>query len=194
MQTAHDGMRLEYSFAGGPWTILGSRGDTNSSNWYDTTITGSTPTLMDGWTGNTGGTWIHTTYDVYQFIGLNGTLQFRFVFDSDNFGNLDGVSVDDFSITTTPTGIPSVNKHGLIQLFPNPSSGKLELVFGTPLPEPGEVAVINLLGQEVWKRRLEKIERLTIDLSSQPDGIYIVRLSSGNLMESRKVVLNRGQE
>jgi uncharacterized repeat protein (TIGR01451 family) len=96
MEAGHDGMRIEYDFnQSGVWTTLGSIGDTNASNWYDTLLDASG---KPGWSGSTGGSWIRSSYHIASFIGISGIWQFRFVFDADSSGNFDGVSIDDFSI------------------------------------------------------------------------------------------------
>jgi len=98
VQQGRDGYRIEYcQNQNGFWSILGYRGDPRATNWYDTTIAGSIPTLQESWSGNTG-TWIESTYLLQQFNGFVGELQFRFVFDTDAFGNLDGASIDNFSL------------------------------------------------------------------------------------------------
>ncbi len=49
------------------------------------------------WSGTTA--WLHSTYDLSGFNSFN-SVQFRFVFESDGFGNTyDGWMIDDFSIT-----------------------------------------------------------------------------------------------
>jgi hypothetical protein len=85
VQDGRDGFRLEYClFQNGIWSVLGDTGDVRGTNWYDTTIAGGS--LQPGWSGNTAGTWILSSYLLTQFAGITGIVQFRFVFDSDISG------------------------------------------------------------------------------------------------------------
>src|SRR6185436_19883369 len=50
-----DGVKLEYSINGTPWTVLGDFGDTNATNWYNFTNINSNP--GPAWSGSSNG-WI----------------------------------------------------------------------------------------------------------------------------------------
>jgi hypothetical protein len=95
-QLDQDGFRLEYTLNGGnTWITLGNVNSIDSENWYDTpnmTISGQA-----AWTGSSGG-WVRSQYLLNSTFN-NQQVQFRFVFNSDGFTQLDGVSIDDFSLT-----------------------------------------------------------------------------------------------
>ena len=97
-ETNYDGTRLEYSINGGTtWLVLGVMNDPNGVNWYtDNSIYSSSKAA---WEGNSNG-WQKSEY---KLSILNGkpNVQFRFIFTSDGYGNYDGFSIDDFSITLT---------------------------------------------------------------------------------------------
>ncbi|MEQ8471097.1 MAG: PKD domain-containing protein [Marinoscillum sp.] len=97
------GMNLEYSTDGGDnWQILGSNGDGNGTNWYNTTaIIGLSG--ADGWAGASFSK-ITASYDISSFIDEDD-VRFRFVFGSRNSAN-DGFQIDDFSISGNATSLP----------------------------------------------------------------------------------------
>ncbi len=94
-ETGWDGTRLEYTTNGTTWQVLGTLGDPLATNWYtDASINSSN---LPGWENNSAG-WKLSTYKLSVLNNVAGPVQFRFVFTSDNTGNQDGFSIDDFSI------------------------------------------------------------------------------------------------
>ncbi len=101
-QNGVDGFWIEYTTNSGlNWQTLGSVGTLDGLNWYNA------PSIAfginSGWAGNSNG-WVKSTYFLSNsIIGNNGYVQFRFVFQSYQFGvPLDGVSIDDFCMTIPP--------------------------------------------------------------------------------------------
>ncbi len=94
-----DGTIMEYSTDGGiNWTRLGTQGDINAVNWYTQDLIGS----LNGWFGNSNG-WKQSYYTLSQ-LNNAGWVQFRYKFVSDFSVNVDGISIDDFSIDTCTLG------------------------------------------------------------------------------------------
>jgi len=99
-----DGTRIEYSTNNGvQWNLLGTGSTANpdacGTNWYTNANLFSSGT--NGWEGNSIG-WKNAAYRLCCTSGIFGNptpVQFRFVFTSDGFGQLDGFSIDDFCIT-----------------------------------------------------------------------------------------------
>ncbi len=89
-----DGVRVDYTTDGNTWQILGSIGDPNAVNWYNTTLNA---TGLPGWSGSSGG-WVKSEYDLAFLNNVVGPVQFRFVFASDASIYIDGYSIDDFAI------------------------------------------------------------------------------------------------
>jgi len=112
----NDGVYMEYSVNGGTsWTRLGTVGDTNAVNnsWYNNPSIDFTG--LPGWDGSSGG-WVKYTYILGPpFNNAGNQVQFRFIFTSDFFTVLDGVSVDNFSIlpaSPQDIGVTSINQPG----------------------------------------------------------------------------------
>ena len=106
---ATDGVRLEYSINGQPWALLNP--GIGTVNWYNSPNIFSSN--QPAWAGNssvvlqnpTPAGWCHVLATNLNVLGAGnpGTfVQFRFVFTSDGFGNLDGFSIDDFCFSMPP--------------------------------------------------------------------------------------------
>ncbi len=94
------GFNVEYSTDGGSgWTVLGSVGDANATNWYTNASIaglGGDPGIDVPGFYQSSFTTFSPTYDVSAFIG-QGDVRFRFVFGAQGSAN-DGVMIDDFTI------------------------------------------------------------------------------------------------
>ncbi len=74
-----------------------------------------------------------------------------------------------------------------IQVFPNPTSGEIQLV----LPKNGvfqTLKITNLLGQKILEKNISD-EKTSLDLSAYPQGVYYLQLSSDRQSVTKKIVL-----
>jgi hypothetical protein len=76
-----------------------------------------------------------------------------------------------------------------IQLFPNPTSGRLTLAFAGAL-DAGTVRVVDLAGRMAVEKNLVagSLQSLEIDLSGLPSGLYLVEVVSGGARWTGRVV------
>lgn len=73
--------------------------------------------------------------------------------------------------------------------FPNPTSGIVELVTDVPLNRLSEIRVYTLQGQKVQTlTNLDKIRYVTIDLSAQPNGMYLIEVKGRTKTETVRVL------
>jgi hypothetical protein len=97
----------------------------------------------------------------------------------------------EFSVGTSAT----VEMEGLskLSLHPNPTGGQAIFVaeFDRSV-EDAHLQVLNLLGQTVWEVTASNTTRLSenIDLTTMPNGLYLVRLSVDGQLLTRKLVKN----
>ncbi len=96
-----DGMRLEYTTNGINWNTLGTANNPLNASWYTDPAINSTQ--QPGWEGNSAG-WVQSTYPLPSNLSFQSNVQFRFVFSADNAVDIDGVSLDDFSIIPSSCG------------------------------------------------------------------------------------------
>jgi hypothetical protein len=68
-----------------------------------------------------------------------------------------------------------------IGIYPNPTTGLLNIELGR-LSADASVVITNLLGETVYEMRGETIQKTTVrvDMSSYSDGVYMVRVQTGN--------------
>ena len=88
-------------------------------------------------------------------------------------------------------GVPEHSKKDSWLVFPNPSTGILN-ISGT-LSDLKKVSVKNMLGQEIYSSSENNLtgNLFTIDLSSFDKGIYFVQLSGMNTEMTKKIVLSK---
>ncbi len=108
-----DGTRLEYTTNGTTWNLLGSIGFPGAINWYSATINA---TNQPAWEGNSGG-WKMSKIRLSMLNNAVGQVRFRFIFNADASYNIDGFSIDDFSIV-----LPSPQDAGMGKIL-GPSLG-----------------------------------------------------------------------
>lgn len=81
----------------------------------------------------------------------------------------------------------------LLNIYPNPSLGEVTIELQTPDFEEYEVFVSNTLGQVVYRERFSPLrldpKKKTIDLSHLSAGIYVVSISNGKKVTSKKILV-----
>ncbi|HEY6159676.1 MAG TPA: T9SS type A sorting domain-containing protein, partial [Bacteroidia bacterium] len=74
-----------------------------------------------------------------------------------------------------------------VQVFPNPSNGKIFLSL------PGNeteyrIRIYNITGKYIYDR-IVKEKHTTIDLGNEAKGLFLVQVSSGNKMTTKKIIV-----
>lgn len=91
--------------------------------------------------------------------------------------------------TPLPTGNAS-DQANLFKIYPNPSSGVVNVSNYSMRNKPVTINVYNSIGQEVYNStKKSSVGIVKLDLSEQPAGIYIVQASTGCTSSSQKVVI-----
>jgi hypothetical protein len=90
-----------------------------------------------------------------------------------------------------PAGIAERNVINDIQVFPNPSSGMVNILSSGIIGADVIIRAYNSLGKEIASYQKEKDKRLNdiIDLSDNPSGVYFLRIVSAGEYRSVKVFL-----
>lgn len=88
-------------------------------------------------------------------------------------------------ITNTQVDLPFSE----LSVFPNPSSGIINLKWETDLDEPYLINISGLNGNLVYSKRIYFIEDGVIDLSSLPKGIYFIQLQNHEIVKNCKLIL-----
>lgn len=98
-------------------------------------------------------------------------------------------STQDAFRTSAAVGIDE-NAPGVTSIYPNPTSGNVNLVFNT-VENKVNVDVFNLLGERIMTRTLNSNGVQTIDMSGLNNGLYYFNVRIGNNSTTHKVTLNR---
>ncbi|OWP62115.1 hypothetical protein CDA63_15815 [Hymenobacter amundsenii] len=157
--------------AGQTTTIWNNDNITNSTA-YLTTGTGTSPAVMA----------ITPTVSGNYYIG------FHAYSDRDKYV----LAVDDLNITSSVVTGTSSALQQAINLYPNPTAGKLTLeVRGANAKNGLQVEVTNMLGQRVHTATVRDNVTSQIDLSGLANGMYVVKVRNGNDYMVRNVSVQK---
>jgi hypothetical protein len=76
-----------------------------------------------------------------------------------------------------------------LSIYPNPTTGELNISLNSTTEKLIRIDVINLLGQEVMTMNGTGKDYYTIDLSGFSKGIYFVHCTFGSGIVTRKILL-----
>ena len=89
----------------------------------------------------------------------------------------------------TVANIPEENTHGIeVTVFPNPSRGNVNVKVAH-LHGKGELTVLNQRGAVVEKRTVSGNQQVNFDLKKYGAGMYLVKLTSGDEVQTTKVMV-----
>jgi len=90
-------------------------------------------------------------------------------------------------------GIDQAGAESRIEIFPNPSSGMIN-INRMEIPDEFRLTVMNTYGQQVAAYTVERLtignERLKKDLSWLPRGVYFLKIGSRNKVLTQKLIIN----
>lgn len=103
------------------------------------------------------------------------------------------VTIEEIQITFIAcVGIDNLAEKG-IYIYPNPTTGKINIRFNTEEKDI-RLDIINLQGQIIYQEELRDCNQSecvkTINLSGYTKGIYIVRFSNKNFIQTAKLLIN----
>lgn len=95
--------------------------------------------------------------------------------------------VDDVSVVTTGSGVNDIYGNAdLISVFPNPSAGTFQIT--APSFHPSIVNIYNSIGEIVYTCETRQ-EKLNVDLSTAPKGIYFIRMDAEEGSAAKKIII-----
>jgi len=77
-------------------------------------------------------------------------------------------------------------------IYPNPANSMIRIKSSVPLPEGSKIYIFDLIGRNVMEKNFCRgniISEISVDVSSLQKGLYIVKLISGTINVSAKVVV-----
>ena len=115
--------------------------------------------------------------------------QFKFEFLNDWENNF---YLDDIMVTGGGAGINDLNIDDYISVYPNPSSGAVN-VYGLSNLGQADVKISNILGEVISEtsENFSVQRKFKCDLSAQPNGIYFVEVKTANASAVKKIVISK---
>lgn len=122
----------------------------------------------------------------------------HFILFYPNNDNYESLFISKYDVSQTPTGIESYddvipNAFQLKQNYPNPFNPSTTIEFSIPNSEFVSIVVYNLLGEKVADLVNELLPaglyRSQWNAENFPSGLYIYKISAGNFIETRKMLL-----
>lgn len=97
---------------------------------------------------------------------------------------------EDYEVTII-NGINAVAENNFVHatIYPSPTSGLFTIALGQKL-KSAAVTITDVMGREI-KSFIATQNNISVDLSSQSNGIYFVKLSNENSQTVRKIILNK---
>ncbi len=100
---------------------------------------------------------------------------------------------------TFTTGMAHVNVENTVSVYPNPGKGIFtitlrhpELVSSAVAEQTTIIEIYNVLGEKVTFGMLKPVQHdYEVDLSNQPNGVYIIKISSAKEVITQKIILEK---
>jgi hypothetical protein len=106
-----------------------------------------------------------------------------FCFNDESMLKTDQSLIDDFASRADIDG----EKNNLFQVYPNPTSGRFTLEL-SEIASTVTIEIYGVMGEQILKQEVSGFMMYEFDLSTQPRGIYIVRVLNGDEMEIQRVI------
>jgi hypothetical protein len=105
-----------------------------------------------------------------------------------NYGN--NLYIDNINIVSGQVGINEIANNNAISLYPNPAQNNLNVTIENAQAN-STISVIDALGKSIFNSTLEGKGRIVsnIDLTSVSNGVYFVRVNSGNNVSVQKLIV-----
>ncbi|MBU1014192.1 MAG: T9SS type A sorting domain-containing protein [Bacteroidetes bacterium] len=153
----------------------------------DASLTLTVPQGFDNYLWSNGST-SYTTVISGAIAGV-GTDTIRLIATQNGCAAFDEIIV---TVISCNVGIEDLNKIG-IYMYPNPTKGQFNIKFNTQ-EKNMQLDIINLQGQIIFSEELEDCNQFdctkSINLSGYNKGLYIVRFSNKNFIQTAKLLIN----
>lgn len=129
----------------------------------------------------------HTFYPrISDNISEGDSLLIRFRLYSDPYANGWGWAIDDLKINPLVDQVEEISTLG-IKVFPNPGNGLVNIIFqGTEDLKPVRINVYNYTGRCIIQEKTFNDERIMLDISGNPPGLYLIVINNGHSTKTIK--------
>ena len=134
--------------------------------------------------------WAMETVDLSSYAGQTIQLKFEFTNDWENDFYLDDIKVTG---TGGGGGVHEVNLDAFVNVFPNPSTGPVNVDITAPGLGQTDIVVYNMVGEVVDQVSYNALspKKAKINLEGKPNGLYFVKVKTENGSSTKKIVLNK---
>jgi hypothetical protein len=126
--------------------------------------------------------------------GIGYEVQTYTVHVTNENGCVDSATINVIFTFDDCVGIYEKTEKSELTIVPNPNDGIFRLI-GENVIGPVEVEVYNLLGKREFFKEFENSSgsgiNANVDVSSLPAGIYVIRISAGNIKLTKKLVISK---
>ena len=99
---------------------------------------------------------------------------------------------DEFQVEVIAGSTSIITNEMTIVVYPNPSDGKFIFTLDSQLDDYLNIQIYNIAGQVVFSNlnlHVNSHNTMEIDLTDQPNGIYIINVSNNNINENLKIIV-----
>ena len=158
-------------------------------NKCSTALTTTTPTYSSSSFVPTASQWRLETVSLGSYASATSALiKFRHSNDYEN-----NMYIDDINITGGANSTDNIDLSSYVSVFPNPSSGDVFVNISANNLGDVNVKLTNILGETISesKANASTDRNVKLDLTNQPNGVYLVEVSTAQGRMVQKVLLNK---
>ncbi len=106
------------------------------------------------------------------------------------FDSAGGVYAKNIAVWTTPASINEISENNKISVYPNPNNGIFTATCHSERSEefPSVLEIYNIYGEKIYSRFFTFQSQTSINISSQPGGVYLLSIFDGNKTYNVKFV------
>ncbi|REK05015.1 MAG: T9SS C-terminal target domain-containing protein [Bacteroidetes bacterium] len=86
------------------------------------------------------------------------------------------------------TNVGKTDISNALVVYPNPSSGRIQIENRNSSDQETTVTITNAVGQVVFSNKYDKLVREIVDISTQPEGIYTVQMRTNSGVVTKSII------
>ncbi len=108
-------------------------------------------------------------------------------------GSAPTFKIDDIELTSVKVGVNNQKLEANVNVYPNPANNDVTVAIRHTETANYTVTITDILGRTVKTINANNVTAtdLNIDLSTEANGVYLVKVQSGNAVKSSKLIINR---